>query len=168
LSSEARHSRSRRAALLGLVMLAGCGFAPVFGSNGAASGLRNAVEIAAPATAEGYRIRQQLLDRLGDATEPRHLLTVTIVIVSEPVAITAEGVTTRFNLPGTADWTLSDPATGALLAEGQETAFASYSATGNTVTTRSGEQDARDRLAVMLADQIVTRLIIAAPALTSG
>ena len=42
--------------------------------------------------------------------------------------------------------------------------FTGYSATGSTVATRAARADAEERLTTILADQIVTRLIAAAPA----
>ena len=72
-------------------------------------------------------------------------------------------ITTRYSLNGSADFTLTDATTGATVTKGQVSTFTSYSTTGTTVATLTAEYDARQRLARMLADQVVTRLLAAAP-----
>ena len=59
---------------------------------------------------------------------------------------------------------LTDSASGAEVTRGQVSTFTSYSTTGTTIATMSAEQDAHDRLARMLADQVVTRLLAIDPA----
>ena len=51
-------------------------------------------------------------------------------------------------------------------ARGRVESFTSYSATGSTVATLAADTDAATRLRQILADQIATRLIAAAPGLT--
>ncbi len=153
---------TRRAAILGLLALAGCGFTPVYGTGGVGGKLRGAVQITAPQTVEGYRLAHRIEDRLGRATSPRYALTVTLDITSAPVAIDRTDTSTRINLPGTANWTLTDTA-GVRLGTGTVDTFTGYSTTGTTVATRAAQQDARDRLATALADLVVTRLMILAP-----
>ena len=77
-----------------------------------------------------------------------------------PQAITTDEVTNRYSLNGTADFTLTDRA-GRVLAQGRVSNFTSYSTTGTTIATLSAEGGARSRLAEMLADQVVTRLLAA-------
>jgi len=161
-SSDPLPRLTRRLVLLGTLALVGCGFAPVYGPGASGGVLRNAVAVEAPATVEGFHLRQQLVDRLGAPGNARYLLTVSIEIGRDPVAISASGVTTRFNLPGSATWALSDAATGAPLAQGEVSAFSGYSTTSSTVATRAAERDATERLTVTLADLIVTRLLVAA------
>ena len=152
---------SRRSALIGLAALAGCGFTPAYGPGGAAAALRGQVAVEAPATAQGYLLRRRLLDRLGGAGTT-YQLTVTPTLEEGASAIAPDGVTTRVRLVGTAGWRLVDRA-GGLLDEGREEAFTAYSVTGSTVAERTARLDAEERLAVLLADRIVTRLIALAP-----
>lgn len=151
---------SRRSTLLGLLALAGCGFTPVYAPGSTASTLRDRVQITAPATTEGYVMLQALRDRLGDATTPAYDLTVTISITEVAAATTPAGSTTRYTLPGTASYTLTQM-DGIPLVNGEVDSFTSYSATGSTVATSAAQADARARLAQLLADQIVTRLSVA-------
>ena len=151
---------SRRSILLGLLALAGCGFTPVYAPGSTASTLRDRVQITAPETVEGYAMLQGLRDRLGNAATPAYALTVMLDITEVAAATTTAGSTTRYTLPGTASYMLSNLA-GFTLAQGTVDSFTSYSATGTTVATRSAQADARERLAQLLADQIVTRLSVA-------
>lgn len=150
----------RRIFLLALTALAGCGFAPVYAPGSTASALRDRVQITAPATVEGYALLQALRDRLGNSTAPAYALTVTFQFTEVPAATTTAGNTTRYTLPGSASFTLSGQ-NGTPLVTGTVNSFTSYSATGSTVATSAAQTDARARLAVILADQIVTRLSVA-------
>ncbi|WP_330449555.1 hypothetical protein FLP41_04955 [Paracoccus marcusii] len=52
-----------------------------------------------------------------------------------------------------------------MITQGRVSSFTSYSTTGTTISTLAAEGDARERLALMLADQVVTRLLAAASGL---
>ncbi len=148
---------TRRFALLGL--LAGCGLTPVYGPNGTATVLRNAITLTTPETVAGFRLRTRLEDRFGPATDARYALSVTMSQTPTPATITVDGDTTRFNLVGTADWALSD-LNGNMQSNGTVESFTSYSATGSTVATEASATDAAARLSVALADLIAARLIL--------
>ena len=137
--------------------LAGCGFTPAYAPGGAAAALRDRIAVTAPATVTGFALAQRIEDRLGRGTA--YQLRVDIDDRLEPAAITADGDTTRFQIVGIATWQLLDGSS--VQAKGRAEAFASYSATGSTVATQSAEADALDRLATMLADRIVSDLILA-------
>lgn len=157
-----RTSLNRRCALFGLLALGGCGFAPVYGTGGAAETLRGSVMVTAPDTVAGYRLRTRLTDRLGAPSNPRYLLATTLARDETPATITVDGDTTRFNLNGNAEWTLTDTTTGQKLDGGQVSTFTSYSAAASTVATQTAQSDAQDRLTIALADLIVARVLITA------
>ncbi|SFR55592.1 LPS-assembly lipoprotein [Yoonia tamlensis] len=154
---------SRRFAILGLLALGGCGFAPVYGNG---TGLRGLIAFETDETVAGYRFGAQLEERLGLATAPRYLLRVTQTRAQRSAAIAEDGDTTRYNVTGTARWTLTDSASSEEVAQGQVDAFTSYSATGSTVATQTATVDADARLSVILADMVVDRLLILEPQLT--
>ncbi|MBI1417011.1 MAG: hypothetical protein GC146_07305 [Limimaricola sp.] len=164
MSSDTALRLPRRAALLGLCALAGCGFRPVYGNGGTATVLRDAITLSAPETPDGYALRQRIEDRLGRATDVRYSLDVTIDVGTVAVAVSPEDTATRINLPGTATWVLKDAA-GTVLGQGKADTFAAYSTTASTVATLTAEDDAHSRLMVALADQIVTQLIALSPRL---
>lgn len=144
----------RRGLLLGLLALGGCGFSPAFGIGGAASQLRGAVVIEAPATVDGFTLSARLQDRFGPLQTPLYRLAVDLSQEQSAAAINADGDTTRLNLRGTAVWSLRD-ASGAVLLDGTAQTFASYAATSSTVATQAAAADAATRLSTALADLVV-------------
>lgn len=151
---------SRRASLLGLLALGACGFTPAFGPGGTAGQWKNAVTIETPDSVLGFRMRARLREAFGEATTPRYTLTITPKTDPVPATITPEGDITRLNLTGNAAWVVVD-ARGAEVHSGFVQTFTSYSATGSTVATQAAESDARDRLAIALADLVVQQLLTA-------
>ncbi|MGR3198791.1 MAG: LPS assembly lipoprotein LptE, partial [Paracoccus sp. (in: a-proteobacteria)] len=103
-------------------------------------------------------------ERLGSEDSAVYDLDYRINVGVVPQAITTDEVTTRYSLNGTADFALTGPE-GAVVTQGSVSSFTSYSTTGTTISTLAAEGDARERLAVMLADQVVTRLLAAASSL---
>ena len=150
---------------MGALGLADCELTPVYGTDGSATALRGAVAIEAPETVAGYRLRERFVERLGVTQTERFRLVVALTPTLTPATITTDGDTTRFNLVGSADWTLSD-ASGVALKGGTVETFTSYSATGSTVATKAAETDAQARLSVALADLIVAQVLIAVPEFT--
>ena len=160
-------SSDRRQFLLGLAALplAACGFTPAYGPGGGATKLRGRVAVQAPTTRQDFDFVARIESRLGRPQAAAYDLTYTINATRQSGGITADNETTRYTLRGTADWTLTDRATDTRVAGGSVRAFASWSATGTTVAGLAAEDDAARRLAVMLADQVITRLLAAAPTL---
>ncbi|RBW46311.1 hypothetical protein DS901_00220 [Loktanella sp. D2R18] len=148
--------------MLGLLALGGCGFVPVYGDG---TGLRDTIAFETDDSVAGYRMRVQLEQRLGKPSVPRYVLRVTQTQGRRSAAISDDGDTTRYNLTGTARWTLKDSATGDQLESGEVDSFTSYSATGSTTATQAAETDAAARLSVILADMIADRLLILTPKL---
>lgn len=153
---------TRRAALLGVLALGACGFAPVYGPNGTGSSLRGEVSIETPSTVAGYRLGTALIERFGPAADVRYVLSVRLSSRRNAAAQTIVGDTTRFDLTGVAQWSLVDT-TGVEVAKGEAQTFTSYSATGSTLATQTAERDARERLSLALADIIVADVVLAAP-----
>lgn len=150
----------RRLVLISLVGLAGCGFVPVYGQD---EGLRARVDFETDETVAGYRLRERLEERLGRSDAPQYLLKTNVRSRQRSAAITSEGDTLRLNIIGTATWTFVATASGESIAEGEVEAFTSYSASASTIATQATRDDAEARLSVMLADLIVSRLLILAP-----
>ena len=153
-------SFDRRAVVLGALAAAGCGFTPVYGPEGSAGALRGAFSFDPPADTDGFQLVRALERRLGSAEAPRYRFSASLAIEDEGAGITQDQVITRFRVLGRADFTVTDLATGARLTSGTVSNFTGYSATSTTVATRSVAQDARERLMVVLADQIVARLLV--------
>ncbi len=151
----------RRAALAGMLALAACGFTPAYGPGGTGSKLFGQVRAADPDTIDEFEFASRIAERLGPDRDAAYGLDYRISLGVVPQAITRDEVTTRYSLNGSADFTLTEQASGRQLVTGRVSTFTSYSATGTTVATLTAEYDARKRLSQMLADQVVTRLLAA-------
>lgn len=154
-------SPDRRAALLALAALAGCGLTPVYGPAGGGGRLFGKVRPRDPETPLNFVFNHRLAERLGPEDAAVYDLDYRISAGVVSQAITPDEVTTRYSLNGTADFVLTGP-DGAEITRGRVSSFTSYSTTGTTISTLAAEGDARERLALMLADQVVTRLLAAA------
>lgn len=151
---------TRRSALLGLLAVSACGLTPVYGPEGAGNRLFGKIRPRDPKSYEDFAFNRRLSDRLGGDGDLYDLdYRLNLGVVAQ--AITQDQVTTRYSLNGTADFALKN-AEGRVLTQGRVSSFTSYSTTGTTISTLAAEGDARQRLAVMLADQVVTRLMAAA------
>ena len=141
-------------ALLGLSGLAGCGFVPLHSGTGVP---QEAFVFETGDSVADFRLREQLIRRLGPMAFAQYSLKTTLRISERAAAIADDGDTSRLNVIGTADWSVVDIATDTQLGNGTVEAFTSYSATGSTVATQTARDDARARLSVILADMIVIR-----------
>jgi LPS-assembly lipoprotein len=159
------HRRQTLLALSALAAGAACGFTPAYGPDGGASVLQDNLRVTAPQRRDGFLIAQRLEDRFGRNDAGRYVLNVTPTIQRAGLATSVEGTTNRFQLTGRADYALRDRQTDTVVRNGRVTEFTGFSATGSTVATLAAERDATTRLMVMLADQIVDRLILSATGL---
>ncbi len=147
----------RRTVLVSLLGLAGCGFAPIYGGD---NGLRDQVSFQTSETVAGFRLRERLEDRLGRSTAPQYVLKTTLRSSERAAAVAQDGDTSRFNIVGSATWSLVALADGAQIDAGRVEAFTSYSATASTVATQATQDDAEARLSIILADMIVSRVLV--------
>ena len=159
MSSSDPPTRRAVLALLAPALLAACGFTPVYGTGGPARALLNRVRIEDPADKNAFDLVERLEERLGRPQNVAFRLSYGITTRSKGLGITPDNDTTRYNVDGTATYTLSDAVSGTPLAQGEVTTFVSYSASGSTVATDAAETDAYERLMRLLADQIVNELI---------
>ena len=149
--------------LTALGTLAACGFTPVYGPGGGAAALQNAILVDEPVTREGYLLTREIEQRLGRASDPQYGLGYDITVREEAIAIAPNNVTTRYNLIGQATYALRDLNTQKVVSSGKVNSFTGYSASGTSAATQSAEKDARARLVQILADQMILRLVAAAP-----
>ena len=159
-------SCNRRRFLLALAAgpaLAGCGFAPAYGPGGSANALQGAVLVETPDSRETYLLTRQIEDRLGRAPAAKYGLSYSLTFTEERMAISATNITSRFNVVGKVTYALRDLTSDEVLTTGTVNSFTGYSTTGSTVATLAAQRSAHERLAVILADQIVTRLIAHSP-----
>ncbi len=155
--------RRRVLALLAAAPLAACGFAPAYAPGGAAHALRETVTLAEPKDRDGFDFANRLEDRLGRAPAARFRLDWAVTADPMGAGITPTGAITRYTLKGHATYALVRLEGGQTVTSGSVDSFTSWSTSGSTVATLAAEQDAHRRLMIILADQVVARLIAAAP-----
>ena len=85
-------------------------------------------------------------------------LSLVLTTRTQGQAITANNETTRYSVLGNVAYTLRRIDSQDLIASGSVDNFTGYSATGSTVETLASERDARERLMVILADQVTNQL----------
>lgn len=141
--------------------LSACGFTPIYGNGSAAEQMHGRIALGSFDGLAGFQMREQLETRLGTATEAIYKLEVVLDVESVGVAITQDGSTTRYNLSGTALFTVTK-LDGGIVFQDSVTAFTAYNATASAYATRIAEKDADRRMAVTIADKIVTRLATSA------
>lgn len=148
----------RRSLLLMPLAFAACGFEPVYGPGGSGRALFGKVRVDAPEGVNTYLLVRRLEEQLGHTTDPAYRLSMVLDIGIQGQAITASGAITYYSVIGKIGYALRDIDTAQILEEGDITNFTGYSATGNTAETLAAQRDARERLMVILADQLVREL----------
>ncbi|AXC49043.1 hypothetical protein DRW48_04475 [Paracoccus suum] len=153
---------SRRAVIAGfgaVLALAACGFTPAYGPAGSGGKLRGRVRLQDPKTPDDFAFNARMAERLGGEGSG-YTLSYGLTLAATPQIRSLDDMTSRFALNGQASFRLTDAA-GKIVTEGEVSSFSSYAASGTTVATVAAEADARARLATMLADQVMTRLLAA-------
>ncbi|MBP0483738.1 LPS assembly lipoprotein LptE [Sagittula salina] len=152
---------SRRLLLGALLAVAGCGFTPVYGPEGAGTALLGKVALTAPGNDNTYAFNRRFEERLGRAREAApYGLSLRIETDTQDIGATSTGYTNRIRLIGRASYALIDASTGKTLHTARTNAFTGYSTTGSTVATRAAQRDATERLMVILADQVIDDLLL--------
>ncbi len=149
---------SRRTFLALPILLAACGFTPVYGPGGSGAALLGTVQVQELRTRDGFLLVQRLEERLGRPTLPAYTLSLDLSTQQAGLAVDPEGDIERFDVIGSVAFRLERIDDGAIVASGYVEDFTGYSASGSTVATLSAEKDARARLMIILADEIVVRL----------
>ena len=158
MSSNPITRQIRLLTTLGVLALAGCGFQPVYGTNGAATVLIGQTSIETTEPLLGYALAGRVVERLGPPQANGFSLSVTPASTALETTVEGGDSATRTFLRGTASFVLTD-STGAIVSSGEVQTTTGYSTTGNSVSTRAAEQDATERLAIMLADLVIARLM---------
>ena len=161
-------SERRRAVLaaLGATGLAACGFTPLYAPGAPATRMAGRVEVGIVEGAPGFALREELTGRLGPAAQATHRLDVELELTRTGIALTQQDVTTRYDVVGTATYTLIPLAGGPPVASGVVRSITGYSApeakAASAFAVQAAQDDAERRLAVTLADGILQRLALSA------
>lgn len=158
--SLSRNAFTRRFVLIGAAAsLTACGFAPAHGPNSASHRVLGQVAVDEIKTSDGFHLTRQLERRIGAAAQPRFGLSVALSTRESGVAVTSDNQTTRIEIFGDATYALRQLSDNEVVLSGKARNFTGYSTTGTTVSELAAARDARERLMVILADQIATQLL---------
>lgn len=145
---------------LAALPLAACNFRPVYGPGGSGNVIRNRIRVAAPDTRIEFELVARLEDRLGVGNA--YDLGYTLTINQRDIGIDGAENIDRINVVGALNYAVREAGTGRVVDSGEFSSFAAYATTLSPVATASARRDAEDRLAVILADQLVSQLIASA------
>lgn len=153
----------KRAALLLLAAatLGGCGLRPLYGGgpSGATASFLSSVAVQPIPGRTGWLVRAALADRLGEpAGDERFRLEVEVDDDLTGFGIRGDTAVTRERRTVRARFRLVDSATGTVLLDATAGSDAGIDVVSSDVATIAAEQTAAERLAGIVADQIVARL----------
>lgn len=158
-------SCSRRAALISLAALAGCGFTPLYGTGSAARGVLGRIAVGDVRRGElpdrmTFTLTDRLREKLGAAPSPAYRLDIDLAVREEELGITRGNDITRYNLTAVALWRLRGAGAGAgpQVLDGTATSYTAYSSTATVYSTRIAARDAEVRMARDLADKIAIQI----------
>ncbi|MFK7871157.1 MAG: LPS assembly lipoprotein LptE [Roseobacter sp.] len=155
---------SRRLFICAPLALAACGYRPVNAPGAGGRSLQRRITAETPVTSDEFLFFQQVERRVGRGTEADYRLNYSVALDVSALAISVAGAQNRFQILGRVTFALVEDESGAVVLSDTITDFTSYSAAGTTIATFAAEQDARERLMITLADQVVSRVQAAAPA----
>lgn len=141
-------------ALLLMLTLAACGFTPVYAPGSATVTALSDIMLEAPRNRTSYLFVREMEERLGRPAEAGRLLRYRISIRAEGV----ESDTERRRYVGIVTYHLVDRDSGARIASGTVDSFTGYSVSDGLFV--SADQKARERLIVILADQVMRELMV--------
>jgi len=150
------------------LLLAGCGFQPLYGENSvneSAAEQLSQVRIRPIADRTGQLLYNKLRDRLNPRGKPAdalYLLEVRLEERQERLLVEKDETTSRYNLIMIATYELKQWGTETILNSGTTQTTISYDLLGSEYqfSTLTSEKDVRDRATEQLSEDISTRLAI--------
>ncbi len=141
--------------LLATPLLAGCGFTPLYATQGLSPAL-SGIETIAPEGRFGALLREQLDDALArDRGQPAAMrLEMTIKQTRTARGRRVDNVATRYEMVATAEWRLTSLSGGQVVRTGSTSAEVTVDASDQPYAAVAANQDAEARLAGVLAQRI--------------
>ncbi len=150
----------KRAAILACLLLAGCGFHPLYGTRTAPQ--LASVFVEPIAERDGYEMRNSLIDLFnsdGQEAGKRYRLKISLNEASQGIALQNDATITRYNQTLDAHFVLSD-AQGNELYRGEQSELTAYNVVQSPYATLSAQQDSSKRAAQDLAERIRLQLAV--------
>jgi LPS-assembly lipoprotein len=154
---------TRTLALAALLALCGCGLQPMYagGSSGAVASSLSAIQVAPIPERAGWLVRHALVDRLGgEAASPSYRLEVELDDDLTGFGIRGDSAVTRERRTLRARYRLVDLSTGQVVLDATAGSDAGIDVVSSEYATVAAEQSAQERLATVIADQVVSRLAL--------
>ena len=145
----------RSAIIAACVLLAGCGFRPLYGHSNLAPEMAS-IYVEPIADRDGYELRNTLIDLLhsdGETAGKAYRLKIVLNENSQGIALQNDASITRYNNRLEARYTLSDTR-GNVLTTGTQTELSAYNVVQSPYSTLVAEQDASKRAALDVAERI--------------
>lgn len=160
---------SCRAGVLALCLaLSACGFEPLYAEHGAshAGVTANLAEIRIEAIPDRigqtmYNLLHERLTPEGKAAQPKYALRVRLREIVDELLYERDETATRANLTLRADYELRRIADDEVIAKGTSRATSGYDILSSQYATLVSKDDARDRSARVISDDIRTRMAVA-------
>jgi LPS-assembly lipoprotein len=149
--------------LCGVLMLAACGFRPVYDGNGGTVRAVHSVTIAPIPDRDGQVLRNALIDRLnprGQPDSPRYRLDVHFSESLNRLAVARDDSLVRGQIAINATFSLVALADGSVALTGRSRALNSYNVVDRQLASVVTERDARERALAEVAEDIATKLAL--------
>ena len=152
------------ALLLAILALPACGLRPIYagGESGAVVPALRSVDVAPIDGRTGWLVRNALVDRLGGGAEgqPRYRLDVELDDDITSFGIRGDRAATRERRTLRARYRLIEAGTGAVVLDATAGSDAGIDVVSSEYATIAAEQTAAERLARVVADQMVARIAL--------
>ena len=149
-------------AAIALLALGGCGLRPLYsgGSSGAVASRLSQIEVAPIPNRAGWLVRNALVDRLGSGSGSRAIYRLQVELDDDITGfgIRGDSATTRERRTLRARYRLVAVGTGETLLDATAGADSGIDVVSSAYATVAAEQAAVERLAPVVADQIVGRI----------
>lgn len=146
--------------LAGSLLLAGCGFRPLYGTGEGTTLALKAIKVAEIPGRAGFALRNALIRelRIDGAEAPKQELRIALRESEEGLAIQRDDTITRYNYRLVAAYQLVSLADDAVLTEGQAEGIAAYNVVDSQFATLIARRDVESRAARDIATDIRLRL----------
>ena len=151
----------RTAALALMLLLGACGLSPMYagGSSGTVAASLHRVQVAPIPERAGWLVRNALVDRLGgEPGEPSYRLEVELDDDLTAFGIRGDAAVTRERRILRARYRLVDLSTGLVVLDATAGSDAGIDVVSSDYATVAAEHTAQERLAQVIADQMVSRV----------
>jgi LPS-assembly lipoprotein len=150
---------------LGLLLLGGCGWAPLYADpeTGPADAELRAIRVAPIPERVGQQLElalRQSFNPTGEPTPQRYLLTTTLRTVRQDLGVQTQGLGTRGRLDAYANFVLTDSKSNAKLLSATSHVAESFDILANEYANVVAENDARTRAVEETRLAIMTRLTV--------